>query len=225
MQQKEFFDSPGGVREACRLQRQLARMVSLSANVGEPKLVGALDSASGRNGDSLYVGITLTTFPELVIVEQTRASGPIVRSYSPDLAFFHEARVIRQALHQLQATPEILIVHGHGIMHPRRCGRACHIGVEFGIPTIGCSRRHLAGSHKPLGSEKGSVQPVFLGGRTVGLAMRTREGVKPLYVSPGHFCDLTFARDLVTRCLRGFRMPEPLRLAHLYANKYKRRRE
>ena len=225
MQQKEHFEAPGSVREAHRLQRELAGRLSLVANLPEPGTIGALDGAYGKDGRTLYVGVAILSFPELNLIEQTRAQGDAERTFGPDLAYFSESRIIRQALHQLQTDPDILIVHGHGTMHPRGCGKASHIGLEFDIPTIGCSRRQLVGSHKPVGSEKGSMQPVFVGGKTAGIAYRTRDGVKPLYISPGHRCDLTFARETVIRCLRGFRMPEPLRLAHLYANKYKRRRD
>ncbi len=96
------------------------------------------------------------------------------------------------------------------------------IGVGFDIPTIGCSRKLIAGYIKDIDRAKGSSQPIIYQGKEVGVAIRTKDNVKPLFISPGHKCDLEFAKDIVSRNLRGFRMPEPLRYAHLAANKYKR---
>lgn len=225
MHLKETFEPPTGARDAQRLQRIIAQSATPVANLHEPSIVGALDSTYGKDGRTLFVGVALLSFPELELIEQTRAYGDAERIYGPELLYFSEYQVIRQALHQLQTDPHLLIVHGHGTMHPRGCGKAIHIGVEFDIPTIGCSRRQLVGKHKPVGETKGSRQPVYVGGKPTGIALRSKDGVKPLYLSPGHRCDTTFAREFVMRCLRGYRMPEPLRLAHLCANKYKRQRE
>ena len=116
-------------------------------------------------------------------------------------------------------------VHGHGTAHPRRIGMACQIGLDFDLPTIGCARKLLSGAIRPVGETRGSSQPILLKGREVGLAYRSKDRVKPIFISPGYKCDLPFALDIIVKCLRGYRLPEPLRIAHLFANKYKRYNE
>ena len=133
--------------------------------------------------------------------------------------------MILSALEKIKENPDIIIVHGHGYAHPGRCGMASLVGLAFDKPSIGCARRLLAGYHRPVDPRKGSQQPLILNSREVGIAYRSKENVKPIFISPGHKCNLAQARDIIVQNLRGFRMPEPLRLAHLYANKYKRHRE
>ena len=102
---------------------------------------------------------------------------------------------------------------------------ACQIGLAIDRPTIGCARKLLAGRHRPVAPAKGSSQPIVANSKQVGLAYRSKENVKPIFISSGHRCDLEHARDIIVKNLRGFRLPEPLRLAHLFANKYRRRSE
>ena len=99
---------------------------------------------------------------------------------------------------------------------------ACHIGLDFDKPSVGCARKLLVGNHRTVDAAKGSSQPIMYHGEEVGLAFRSKDSVKPIFISAGHKCDLTYAQDVVIKCLRGFRLPEPLRLAHLLVNKHKR---
>jgi len=223
VQQVTTFRTPGGAKDAARLQGTIAKRLIALPNHRDLTLVAGVDAVYGRSAQTLFVGVVVLSFPELELIERTKASGPVARRFPPDRAYFDEARVIRQALNQLQTTPHLVLVAGHGTAHPRGCGRAGHIGVEFDIPTIGCARRLLAGRHRDLAPGKGSAETIYLGGKPVGLALRTKDAVKPMFISPGHRCDLPTAVDIVQRCLRGFRMPEPLRLAHLCATKYRRR--
>jgi deoxyribonuclease V len=165
-------------------------------------------------------------FPEMRIraraVGESRAGFP----YVPGLLSFRETPAILAALEQLFAAPrgepyrlpDVLIVDGHGLAHPRRFGIACHIGVLLDIPTIGCAKSVLVGEVGELGEEAGCVADLVFGEEIIGAAVRTRKGVKPVYVSVGHKIDLESAISLVLACCQGRRLPEPTRQAHILAN-------
>jgi deoxyribonuclease V len=142
--------------------------------------------------------------------------------YHPGLLFYREGPVILEALGKLESDVNVLVLPSHGLAHPRRCGLACHVGLAFDRPAVGCARKILAGEYRPVELARGSFQPIRMRGQDVGVAYRSKDNVKPIFISPGHKCDLAFSRDIIVRCLRGFRFPEPLRVAHLLANKHKR---
>lgn len=225
MQPAYTHDWPTSKAEAYKYQEEVARQIKLLPISEEPKLIGAVETAYGNGGETLYCCVVVMTFPELEEVEQVFSHGPTGFQYEPGLLYFREAPVIAQTLSKLVATPDLLIVHGHGTAHPKRCGLASSLGVVFEIPSIGCCRKLLAGQHREVGPTKGDAQQVLLNSNEVGMAYRSKDNVKPIFISPGHLCDLPGAVGLVKRCLRGFRQPEPLRLAHLLAHKYKRRGE
>jgi deoxyribonuclease V len=225
VEHRALEDWPQTSAAALAVVETLAGDISLLNHCHEPKLVAAVDTAYGFGGETVYAAAVVTTFPEIQIVERRTSCKPATFPYRPGLLFFREGPAILEALEGLKHTVDLIIVHGHGIAHPRRCGMACHIGVLFDCPTVGCCRKLLAGRHRPVDAEKGSRQPIMLHGREVGLALRSKDNVKPIFISPGHKCDLDTARDIIMRNIRGYRLPEPLRLAHLFANKYKRYRE
>jgi len=208
--------------EARAVQAALAERVVVLNHIDEPRTIAAVETAYGTGGEMIYAVAVVTSFPEITEIERSSASAPVTFPYVPGLLAFREGPVILEALGGLQTSPDLLIVHGHGISHPNRVGLASHIGVMTDMPTIGCCRRLLSGRHAVVGETKGSAQPIVLHGRTVGRAYRSKDRVKPIYISPAHKCDLDFAQDIIVRNLRGYRLPEPLRLAHLFANKYKR---
>ena len=216
---------PKSKAEASGRQKETASQIRLLPLDEEPHLITAVETVYGNGSDVLYACAVTMSFPELEEVERVFAEGPPGFPYVPGFLYFREGAVISQALSNLKETPQLVIVHGHGTAHPRRCGLASHIGVVLDIPTIGCCRRLLTGHHRELPPTKGANQPIMLATRQVGVAYRSKENVKPIYISPGHRCDLPDAVSIVQRCLRGFRQPEPLRLAHLLANKLKQRSE
>ena len=211
--------------EASRLQAKAALEIRLLPLDEEPHLITAVETVYGNGGDMLYACAVTMSFPELEEVEHVFAQGSPGFPYIPGMQYFREGAVIGQALSNLTETPPLVIVHGHGTANPKQCGLASHVGVVFDVPTIGCCRRLLTGSHRELLPAKGATQSIMLATRQVGVAYRSKDNVKPIYISPGHRCDLPDAVSIVQRCLRGFRQPEPLRLAHLLANKFKRHGE
>lgn len=206
--------------EAQRVQRALAERVVERDEPHGPGLIVALDLAFARAEDgvrALAAAVALT-YPELAVVERLVVDEPVRFPYVPGFLAFREAPAMLSALTALQSTPDALLVDGHGRLHPRRCGIACHLGVLLDRPTIGCAKSLLLRlAAPPLADEPGSRAPLFHDGERVGMALRTRRGSRPVYVSVGHRVSLDGAVDLVWRTCRGHRLPEPLRLAHLLA--------
>ena len=225
MEHRQLHEWPAGRSDACRIQERLSADVTLFGSLQNVNLITAIDTAYGAHGNTLYACAVTVSFPDIEQVETAFHYGSTEFPYIPGLLFFREGPIISKALSKLKSDPDLIIVHGHGIAHPRQCGMACHLGLAFDRPTVGCARRLLAGAHKSLPTNKGACQPMILNSKEVGVAYRSKDRVKPIFISPGHKCDLDQAKDIIVRNLRGFRLPEPLRLAHLLANKGKRRIE
>lgn len=225
MEYRKLHEWPTTKAEAYAIQDEMAEQVELYGNVDNPELIAAVDTAYGSGSEIVFASAVVTTFPQIEIVERTYHYGPVGFPYHPGLFYFREGPVIIEALAKIDSDPDLLIIHGHGLAHPKLCGMACHVGIVFDKPTIGCARKLLAGHHRPVGSSKGSSQPITIRSKEVGLAYRSKENVKPIFISPAYKCDLAQAKKIIVQNLRGFRLPEPLRLAHLFANKYKRHME
>ncbi|HUT68422.1 MAG TPA: deoxyribonuclease V, partial [Dehalococcoidales bacterium] len=158
--------------------------------------------------------VVVLSYPEFELVETRIVTDRIEFPYVPGLLSFREAPLILAACEELTVTPDLLMVDGQGIAHPRRMGLASHLGLFLDIPTIGCAKSRLCGSHEEPGNEAGSYAELLDNGEVIGAAVRTRTGVKPVYVSIGHKVDLSTAIRRVLECCRGYRLPEPTRLAH-----------
>lgn len=222
---QKLHDWPADRAQALEIQQQLAPRVVSSRSPEPPGLIAACETSYGVEGRFLYAAAVVMTFPDLEEIERSYFVAPVQFAYFPGLLYFREGPAITGALVKLTTNPDLLILNGHGIAHPRRCGMASLLGVTFDIVTIGCARQLLAGHHYPVGESRGSYQPIRLSGQEVGCAYRSKDKVKPLFISPGHRCDLAYAREMIVKCLRGFRLPEPLRVAHLLANKARQRAE
>ena len=158
--------------------------------------------------------MVVLSYPGLELEEVSQAEGKPGLPYVPGLLSFRETPVLIDALERLDLTPDIIIADGQGLAHPRRFGIACHIGVLANTPTIGCAKSILRGKHGPLGGEAGAQAELVDRGQVVGVALRTRSNVSPVYVSVGHNVDLTSEADWVLACCVGRRLPETTRLAH-----------
>jgi deoxyribonuclease V len=213
---------PKTKQEAYALQDERARQVDISANMNEPELIAAVETAYGYGGETAYAAAVVVAFPEMKEVERSLVHCRTEFPYIPGLFYFREGPSLVAALSQLANEPDLIFVSGHGIAHPRLCGIASHIGINFDRASVGCARRLLHGKHRPLDDTKGSYQTIKHHDTEIGVAYRSKDKVKPIYISPGHMCDHRLSREFVVRCLRGYRLPEPLRLAHLMANKHKR---
>jgi len=200
-------------REAIAVQRRLAASVSVEPLRRRPQRVAGVDAAFSRDGGRCIGGVVLWDLKSGAVVEQHVAFRKLAFPYVPGLLSFREAPALLAALRKLRRAPDALLCDGHGLAHPRRFGIACHLGVLADLPAVGCAKSRLIGSHRDPATRRGSRQPLRDGGEDIGAVLRTRSGVKPVFVSVGHRCDLASAERLVLACAAGYRLPEPTRLA------------
>jgi len=206
-----------GSTRAREIQLRLAKKVVTENAISTPRLIVGIDiSSPDAQGVARGAAVVLRC-PELSIVEVEIAEGKITFPYIPGLLSFREAPLILAACEKLSNAPDLILIDGQGVAHPRRFGLASHVGLFLDMPTIGCAKSILCGRHQPLEEEAGSHAELFDKGELIGAALRTKSRVKPIYVSVGHKIDLGSALQWVTKCCRGYRLPEPTRLAHLAA--------
>ncbi|NDJ52349.1 MAG: deoxyribonuclease V [Chloroflexi bacterium] len=206
--------------DAKQLQTQLASQVDVNTplDLDTIELVAGVD-VSVKDGTS-RAAIAVLTFPALEPVEGVTAAIPTPFPYIPGLLSFREGAVILQAHEKLQQRPNVYIFDGMGIMHPRRIGIASHIGLWWDAPTIGCGKTHLLGDYAEPGANKGDYAPVTHRGEQIGVILRTRKNVKPVYISPGHKATIDSAREFALACTGRYRLPEPIRAAHNLAGEF-----
>ena len=200
--------------DAIALQKRLApRLISDSpVDLGRVKRVAGVD-VSVKNGMTCAC-IVIVDFPGLNAIETVCAQEPTRYPYIPGLLAFREAPAVLAAAKKLSHPPDVLIFDGMGQLHPRRMGIAAHLGLWLELPTVGCGKSHYIGDYDQPGAEKGCSEPVFYRGERLGVLLRTRSHVKPVYVSAGHLINLDSAVELCRACAPRFRLPEPIRLAH-----------
>ncbi len=198
--------------EAIALQRELRGRVMLDDAPGPWHWVGGIDV--GVKGGVARAAVVVMTLADLRPVEQRVVERPVTFPYIPGLLSFREAPAILEALSLLEHCPDVLLVDGQGYAHPRRLGIASHLGLWLNRPTVGCGKTLLCGTFAEPGPDRGDLAWLYDSGEIIGAALRTRRRVKPVFVSVGHKMRLTSAIDLVLRCGAGYRLPEPLRLAH-----------
>ena len=200
--------------EAKEVQSRLAARVRRAGRVTAPRFIAGVDVSASRVGEMGTGAVVVLGYPGLEIVEVKVIRGEVELPYMPGLLSFREAPLILRACEQLSTTPDIIVVDGQGIAHPRRFGLASHLGLLLNKPTVGCAKSRLCGIHDVPGDERGSTAELEDGGETIGAVVRTKQGTKPLYVSVGHRIELQDAVHWVLECCCGYRLPEPVRLAH-----------
>ncbi len=203
--------------QALDIQRELAAKVLKEGGIATPRFVAGLDISVPKAGGTATAAAVVIQYPDLELVEAKTAHGKLDFPYIPGLLSFRESPLTLAAGQELTVTPDLILVDGQGIAHPRRMGLASHLGLFFDMPTIGCAKSLLCGSHQEPGAELGSYAEIVDHGEIIGAALRTKLGVKPVYVSIGHKIDLQTAIYWVLNLCRGYRLPEPVRLAHLAA--------
>jgi deoxyribonuclease V len=217
MRVHKLHDWEMNAAQAREIQLSLARKVVIENEVINPRLVAGIDiSAPDAQGVARGAVIVLR-YPEFSMVEVKVVEGKITFPYIPGLLSFRESPLILAACEKLSNTPDLILLDGQGIAHPRRMGLASHVGLFLDLPTVGCAKSILCGQHRPVGEEAGSYAELLDKGELIGAALRTKSGVRPVYVSVGHKIDLAAALQWVIKCCRGYRLPEPTRLAHLAA--------
>ena len=206
--------SPAQARD---IQRRLAGDVSRISEVTSPHFIAGVDISVPRERGVATGAVVVLSYPDLRLVETRVVSGQLEFPYVAGLLSFREAPLTLAACGELSVTPDLILVDGQGIAHPRRMGLASHLGLFLDKPTIGCAKSLLCGSCEMPGEEPGSYTEIVDRGEVIGATLRTKPGIKPVYVSIGHKIDLETAIQWVLNCCRGHRLPEPARLAHLAA--------
>lgn len=206
---------------AIALQRELAAQVRCEDERMDIRLIAGVDVSTSRGSDLGDAAVVLLSWPDLTLVESAHARMRLAMPYIPGLLSFREAPVVLAAFAKLARRPDLLMVDGQGRAHPRRFGIACHLGVLLDLPTLGCGKSILVGTHAELEPERGSTAPLIHRSEVVGYAVRTKTRVNPVYVSCGHRISLETAVSWVLDCARGYRLPEPTRQAHLASNAYR----
>lgn len=205
------------------LQGTLARRAVCSGTVSPADLtcVAGVDCAFSADGGSIIAAAVTYDLRSQRVVEEAGVRRRLTAPYIPGFLSFREGPAVRAALRKLKGPWQAVLIDGQGLAHPRRCGLATHIGVQLGVIAIGVAKSLLIGRHDELPASAGSMRPLRHDGQTVGMALRTRGGVRPVYVSVGHGIDLPAACAVVMRCCRGFRLPEPTRAADQLAGRLK----
>lgn len=204
--------------EARALQTELAVQVDSTTPLGPWELVAGADVSFNRGGDRLFAAVVVARAPTFEVVERSGVTAPATFPYVPGLLSFREAPGLILAFERLRTHPDVVLCDGQGIAHPRRLGIASHLGLWLGLPIVGCAKSRLCGDYDEPGQQKGDRSPLRDGAEVIGAVVRTRARVKPVFVSPGHLCDLEGAVRVVLNSTRNYRLPEPIRLAHAYGN-------
>lgn len=213
------FRLPRDLTAARALQERLRERVVLGGGPRRVRLIAGADLAYRRDGSHAWAAVALLALPALEVVETAWAEGPPPFPYVPGFLTFREGPLLLAAFRRLRTEPDLILLDGAGLAHPRGFGLACHIGFLLDRPTVGCAKSLLVGECREPGMRRGAWTPLRLGGRTVGAALRTRSGVQPIFVSPGHRIGLAAALRLVLAATPRYRVPEPIRQAEQFVNR------
>jgi deoxyribonuclease V len=207
--------------QAISLQKELAGRVEHKKISHKPKTIAGLDCAFSKDGKKIIAVIVVLRFGDFEIIEMQNIIQNVKFPYIPGLLSFREAPVCIAAAKKLKTTPDIFMIDGQGIAHPRRLGIAAHLGLFFGKPTIGCAKSRLIGEFREPALKKGSFSLLMDKEEIIGSVVRTRTSVKPVFVSIGNKCLLEDAIEITLACSTKYRIPEPTRLAHQLVSRLK----
>lgn len=204
--------------QAKQVQRELVALVSRRNEVDDVRSLAGVDISAQDDRGLARAAVTVLCYPELELIETKVIEKEVAFPYRPGLLSFRESPLILSACEKLDSDPDLILVDGQGIAHPRRMGLASHLGLLLNKPTIGCAKSLLCGTHGMVGPQPGSRAEIVDKGEVIGVVLRTKSGVSPMYISIGHMVNLEAAIEWVLRCCSGGRLPEPTRLAHLAAS-------
>lgn len=216
---------PATLRDAAEVQRSLAASVRIEPLPAAVRLVAGADLAYDPGRGTYFAVATVMDLESGRFVDEASQKGPARVPYVPGFLSFREGPAVIEALSRLSVRPDVLLCDGHGIAHPRRFGLACHLGIALDLPTIGVGKTILVGRHGDLDEIRGATAALVHRDEVVGIALRTRSGIKPVFVSVGHRVSLEEASALVLRLAPRYRIPEPIRRAHGMVSKMRRATE
>ncbi len=211
-------------KEAVEIQKRLKKQIILKNSFKNlnGKLIAGADVSYDKEIDRFYAGVVVFELQTMQKIEEVTASGKVSFPYSPGLRSFRESPILLRAFSKVKKTPDIIILDAQGIAHPRGIGLASHIGLLLNKPSIGCAKTRLIGKYDNVGKEAGYYSQLTIKGKAVGVVLRTRKNVKPVFVSPGHKIDLATSIDIVLKSCRGYKLPEPTRQAHNLVTKVRK---
>lgn len=214
MKLKPLHKWPRTCGHAIRLQNRFRGRVIMRPIRGPVRVVAGADVSYDEPRGLVHAGVVLMRLPRFEVLEQCITSVPGSFPYVPGLLSFREAPALIEAFRRLERRPDAVIFDAQGVAHMRHIGLASHVGLWLGVPSVGCAKSRLVGEHRDVPLVRGRRAPLRYDGRIVGSVVCTRDGVRPVYVSPGHLADIPTSVRLVLRCARRFRLPEPVRAAH-----------
>ena len=210
---------------AKEIQAQIKKQVRRSGKVAKLKNIGAVDVSYSRETDTMYAAIAVFAYPSLDLIEEQTSALPASFPYVPGFLTFREGPALLKAFAKLRTTPELIVYDGQGVAHPRGVGLAAHMGVVFDTPSIGCAKSRLIGNYDEPGEKRGSWSPLTFKGKVIGRVLRTRDRVKPLFVSVGHRISLDRAAKTILFLCQKYRLPKIIRHVHNLSNKARKSAE
>jgi len=210
------------VPQATIIQKELKDTVKITPYNGPLNYIAGADISFNKFSTTVYAGIVIMEFPSMKPVGYSLVKKEVLFPYVPGFLAFREVPALLDAWAQLPLKPDILVVDGHGIAHPRRMGIASHFGVLAQQPAIGSAKKKLFGIYEEPGMEKGSYTPLTdKQGQPLGNVLRSKTNVQPVFVSPGHLTDIPGSTEILLQCIKSYRLPEPTRLAHNAVNQFR----
>lgn len=209
-------------KKALAIQESLREKIIIKDNgLLKVKIIAGADISYVKNSDLFFAAVILCDYRDMKIIEEVYSASKTVFPYIPGLLTFREGPPLLAAFAKLKQIPDLVIFDGQGIAHPRGIGLASHMGLFLNIASIGCAKTRLVGSHAEVGEKAGSHVPLIHENRVVGAVVRTKDRVNPVFISPGQGISLQKAVDISLSCCRGYRLPEPVRRAHIAVNRFR----
>jgi len=209
--------------EAVEIQRTLRHQLIFKGLPKKIRLVAGTDVSCSKKSNSIWAGIVVLNFPSLEIVEEKWVKGTTDFPYIPGLLSFREIPLLLEAISRIHTEPDLIFCDGQGIAHPRGLGLASHLGLLVERPTVGCAKNRLVGEFAEVGIKRSDFSTLFYDGKEIGTVVRTRTGIKPVFVSPGYGTTIKDATRMVLACGGRYRIPEPVRQAHLLVNRARKK--
>lgn len=210
------------VSEAKARQEKLRDQITVKPLRKEITTVAGADLSFDKKSDKVYAGVVILRLPGLEVMARSAVITHIDFPYIPGLLAFRELPPLKEAWNVLKIRPDVLVMDGHGIAHPRRMGLATHFGIIMDQPTIGCAKNNLTGDFNQPESGKGRYRYIMEEGERIGMVLRSRTNVKPIFISPGHRVSFRDSREIVMKCLSRYKLPETTREAHDLVNRLRR---
>jgi len=209
------------ISEATLIQNQLRNEINLRPMDSKIETIAGADISFNKYETAVYAGIVVLRFPQMIPMAYSLVKVDVRFPYVSGYLAFREVPALMKAWEQLPGKPDVLVVDGHGIAHPRRMGIAAHFGALTGQTTLGCAKTILCGKFEEPNPERGSFSPIFHKEEQVGWALRSKSNVSPVFISPGNKMDMDDSLHVMQACLGKYRIPEPTRLAHELVNRFR----